>query len=59
MLFCPGRGPTCFRERPLFAEPRENKTSSEINPFSSSTKLEMIQKVQGKMEVKRDLKWIK
>jgi hypothetical protein len=42
MLFCPGRQPVCFRERPLFAEPSENKTSSEIDPFSFSTKLKMI-----------------
>ena len=44
VLFCPGRGPACFRERPLFAEPPENKTSSEIIPFSFSTKFEMIPK---------------
>jgi hypothetical protein len=48
MLFSPGRGPTCFRERPLFAEPSENKNFSEINPFSFSNKLEMIQKEKSK-----------
>jgi hypothetical protein len=42
MLFCPGREPACFRERPLFAEPSENKNFSEVNPFPSSTKLERI-----------------
>jgi hypothetical protein len=42
MLFCPGRGPNCFRERPLFAEPSGNKNFSAINPFSFSTKSEVF-----------------
>jgi hypothetical protein len=40
--FLSGQGTSLLGERPLFAEPSENKNFSDINPFSFSTKLEMI-----------------